>query len=62
MIAAVTEDPHDAERILHRMAVSEINDGPAVIIMDVTVPGGTTDRAGLLLWLKLSHVGLKEIF
>ncbi len=62
MIAAVTEDPHDAEFILFRMSVSEINDRPAVIIMDVTVSGGPTDGAGLLSGLKLSHVGLKEIF
>ena len=62
MIAAGTEDPHDAEFILFRMSVSEINDRPAVIIMDVTVSGGTTDGAGFLPGLKLSHVGLKEIF
>ena len=62
MIAAVTEDPHDAEFILFRMSVSEINDRPAVIIMDVTVSGGTTDRAGLQFRLKLIHVSFKEIF
>lgn len=62
MIAAVTVNPHDAELIFHRMSVSEINDGSAVIIVDVTVSGGSTDGAGLLLWLKLSHVSLKEIF
>ena len=62
MIAAVTEDPHDAEFILFRMSVSEINDRPAVIIMDVTVSGGTTDGAGLQFRLKLIHVSFKEIF
>ena len=62
VIAAVTEDPHDAEFILFKTSVSEINDGPAVIIVNVTVLGGTTDETGLPLRLKLYHVGFKEIF
>ena len=62
MTAAVAENPHDAEFLPHGMPISEINDGSAVIVMDMAVSGGTTNGAGLFFWLKLSHVGLEEIF
>ena len=62
MFTAVAENPEDTESILFGMSISEINDGSAVVVMDVAVSGGTTDGTGLLFRLKLSHVGLKEFF
>ena len=61
MLAAITENPHDTELIPFRMPISKIDDGSAIIVMDVAVSGGTTDGAGLFFRLKLSHVGLEKI-
>ena len=43
-------------------AVPEVDDGAAIVIVDVTVTGASTDGTGLKVGLKLSHVGIKKRF
>ena len=43
-------------------AVPEVDDGAAIVIVDVTVTGASTDGTGLKFGLKLSHVGIKKRF
>ena len=60
--AAVTENPHHTEVGLFSFTCLEVNDGAAIVVVDVTVTGASADRTGLKLWLKLSHVGIKKRF
>ena len=43
-------------------AVPEVDDGAAIVIVDVTVTGASTDGTGLKVGLKHSHVGIKKRF
>ena len=62
MVTAVTEDPEDAEIRFFLSAGLEVDDGSAVVVMDVAVSGASTDGTGLKVGLKLSHVGIKKRF
>lgn len=62
MLTAVTEYTHDAE-ILHLLSSGfKVNDGSAVIIVDMAVSSASTDGTGLQSGLKLLHVGVKKRF
>ncbi len=60
MLTAVTEYTHDAEILLMLSSGFKVNDGSAVIIVDMAVSGASTDGTGFQLWLKLPHVGVKK--
>ncbi len=62
MLTAVTENPHHTEVGLFSFTGLEVNDGAAIVVMDVTVTGASADRTGLKFGLKLSHVGIKKRF
>ena len=62
MLTAVTENPHHTKVGLLTFAVPEVDDGAAIVIVDVTVTGASTDGTGLKFGLKLSHVGIKKRF
>jgi len=62
MLTAVTEHTHDAEIFFLLSARSEVNDGSAVIIVDMAVSGTPADGTGLQIRLKLLHVGVKKRF
>lgn len=59
---AVTEYPQDAQVRLIGAAIFEINDGSAVVGMDMTVPGAPADGTGLKLRLEMFHVRVKKGF
>lgn len=59
---AVTEYTHDAEILLLLSSSFKVNDGSAIIIVDMAVSGASTDGTGLQLWLKQPHVGVKKRF
>ena len=58
MLTAVTEYTHDAEILLLLSSGFKINDGSAVIIVDMAVSGVSTDGTVLQLWLKLPFLFL----
>ena len=62
MVTAVTEDPEDAEIRFFLSAGLEVDDGSAVVVMDVAVSGAFTDGTGLQTGLKPRHVGIKKRF
>ena len=62
MSAAFTEYTRDTETVFLLSAVLEVDDGSAVIIVDVAVSGTPADRAGLQFRLKILHVGVKKRF
>ena len=62
MLTAVAEYPHDAESIFLFFAVSKVNDGSAVVIVDMAVSGTSTDRTCFQFGLKQFHVGVKKRF
>ena len=62
MVTAVTEDPEDAEIRFFLSAGLEVDDGSAVVVMDVAVSGASADGTGLKFGLKFSHVGIKKRF
>ena len=62
MVAAVTEDPEHTKIRFLLCAGLEVNDGSAVVIMDMAVSSASTDGAGLQMGLKFSHVGIKKGF
>ena len=62
MAAAVTEDPEDAELRFFLCAGSKVDDGSAVVVMDVAVSFASTGGTGLQTGLKFSHVGIKKRF
>lgn len=62
MLTAVTEYTHDAEILFLLLTVLKVDDGSAVVIVDVTVPGTTADGTGLQFWLKPCHEGVKNRF
>ena len=62
MFTAVTENPHHTEVGLFAFAGLEVDDGAAIVVVDVTVTGASTDGTGFKVGLKLSHVGIKKRF
>lgn len=62
MLTAVAEYAHDAEILFLLSVGQEVNDGSAIIIVDVTVSGTSTDGTCFQLGLKLLHVGVKKRF
>ena len=62
MLTAVTENPHHTKVGLFSLTCLEVNDGAAIVVVDVTVTGASADGTGLKVWLKLSHVGIKKRF
>ena len=62
MPAAVTEYPENAEIRFFLPAGFEINDGSAVVVVDVTVTRAPTDGTGLQFGLEPLHVGVKKRF
>ena len=62
MVTAVTEDPEDAEIRFFPSAGLKVDDGSAVVVMDVAVSGAPADGTGLKFGLKFSHVGIKKRF
>ena len=62
MLTAVTENPHHTKVGLFSLTCLEVNDGAAIVVVDVTVTGASTDGTGLKVGLKLSHVGIKKRF
>ena len=62
MLAAVAENTHHTDVGLFPFTCLEVDDGAAIVVVDVTVPGASADGTGLKKWLKLSHVGIKKRF
>ena len=62
MATTVTEDPEDAEIRFFLSAGLEVDDGSAVVVMDVAVSGASADGTGLQFRPKQRHVGLKKRF
>ena len=62
MLTAFAEYTHDAEVLFLLSAGQEVNDGSAIITVDVTVSGTSTDGTCFQLGLKLLHVGVKKRF
>ena len=62
MVTAVTEDPEDAEIRFFLSAGLEVDDGSAIVVMDVAVSGTPADGTGLQMGLKFSHIGIKKRF
>ena len=62
MLTAVTENPHHTKVGLFSPTCLEVNDGVAIVVVDVTVTGASTDVTGLKVGLKHSHIGIKKRF
>ncbi len=62
MFTAVAKYTHDAEIFFLLPAGSEVDDGSAIITMDVAVSDTPTDGTGFQFRLKLLHVGVKKRF
>ena len=62
MLTAVTENPHHTKVGLFAFTGLKVNDGAAIVVVDVTVTGASTDGTGFKVGLKLSHVGIKKRF
>lgn len=62
MVTTVTEDPEDAEIRFVFCAIVEVNDGSAVVVVDMAVSGTPADGTGLQFRPKQSHVGIEEGF
>ena len=62
MLTAVTENPHHTKVGLFSLACLEINDGAAIVVVDVTVTDASADGTGFKVGLKHSHIGIKKRF
>ena len=62
MVAAVTEDPEHTKIRFLLCAGPKVDDGSAIVVMDVAVSGTPADGTGLKFGLKFSHVGIKKRF
>ena len=62
MPTAFTEYPEDAKFVFRFLSCFEINDGTSIVIMNMAVPGTSTDRTGFQMWLKTLHIGIKQRF
>ena len=62
MVAAVTEDPEHTKIRFLLCAGPKVDDGSAIVVMDVAVSGTPADGTGLQMGLKFSHIGIKKRF
>ena len=62
MFTAFAEYTHDAEISFLPSAVSKVDDGSAVVIVDMAVSGASADGTCFKRWLKLRLVGVEEKF
>ena len=62
MLTAVTENPHHTEVGLFAFAGLEVDDGAAIVVVDVTATGASADGTGFKVGLKHSHIGIKKRF
>ena len=62
MLTAVAEYTHDAEILFLPPVGSKVDDGSAVVIVDMAVSGASTDGTGLQFRTKLLHIGVKKRF
>lgn len=62
MLTAVAKYPKDAKAGLFLSTRYEINNRTVIIIMNMAVAGASADGAGLQVWLKKNHVGIKNRF
>ena len=62
MLTAVTENSHHTKVGLFSLTCLEVNDGAAIVVVDVTVTGASADGTGLKVGLKHSHIGIKKRF
>ena len=62
MMAAVTDDPHDAYRVCDLSAVYEISYGAVVVGMDMALTPGATDGTGFHLRNEFPHVSVQKNF
>ena len=62
MVTAVTEDSEHTKIRFLLCAGPKVDDGSAVVVMDVAVSGASADGTGLKFGLKFSHVGIKKRF
>ena len=62
MLTAVAENPHHTKVGLFSLTGLEVNDGAAIVVVDVTVTGASADGTGFQFRPKQSHVGLKKRF
>ena len=62
MLTAVTENPHHTKVGRFSFTCLEVNDGAAIVVVDVTVTGASADGTGFKVGLKHSHIGIKKRF
>ena len=62
MLAAVAENPHHTDVGLFPFTCLEVDDGAAIVVVDVTVTRAPTDGTGLQFGLEPLHVGVKKRF
>ena len=62
MVTAVTEDPEDAEIRFLLSAGLKVDDGSAIVVMDMAVSGAPADGTGLQTGLEQRHIGIKKKF
>ena len=62
MVTAVTEDSEHTKIRFLLCAGPKVDDGSAVVVMDVAVSFASTGGTGLQTGLKFSHVGIKKRF
>ena len=62
MVTAVTEDSEHTKIRFLLYAGPKVDDGSAVVVMDVAVSGASAYRTGLPFGLKPLHVGVKKRF
>ncbi len=62
MFTAFAEYTHDAEIFFLPSAASQVDDGSAVVIVDMAVSGASTDGTCFRLGQKLLHIGVEEKF
>ena len=62
MVTAVTEDSEHTKIRFLLCAGPKVDDGSAVVVMDVAVSGTPADGTGLQTGLKPRHVGIKKRF
>ena len=62
MATAVTEEPQDTEIRFFLSAGLKVDDGSAVVVMDVAVSGAPADGTGLQTGLEQRHIGIKKRF
>ena len=62
MVTAVTEDSEHTKIRFLLCAGPKVDDGSAIVVMDVAVSGTPADGTGLQTGLKPRHVGIKKRF